>query len=87
MVLVGGESPPAPGSISKRLPVIRLIACEGSGYVHSDMGFDANSCAVLSAIGKQSPDINRGVDAQTRAGTGAGDEADVLATRQMKPTY
>lgn len=29
------------------------------GYVHSDMGFDANSCAVLSAIGKQSPDINR----------------------------
>ncbi|MCM1621454.1 S-adenosylmethionine synthetase N-terminal domain-containing protein (plasmid) [Escherichia coli] len=32
------------------------------GYVHSDMGFDANSCAVLSAIGKQSPDINQGVD-------------------------
>ncbi|MCK4869731.1 MAG: methionine adenosyltransferase, partial [Gammaproteobacteria bacterium] len=27
------------------------------GYTHSDMGFDGNSCAVLTSIGKQSPDI------------------------------
>src|SRR3989338_6621090 len=26
------------------------------GYISSDIGFDADSCAVLTAIGKQSPD-------------------------------
>ena len=32
------------------------------GYNSSEMGFDWESCAVLSAIGKQSPDIAQGVD-------------------------
>jgi S-adenosylmethionine synthetase len=31
------------------------------GYVHSEMGFDGNTCAVLTAIEKQSPDISQGV--------------------------
>nr|AAA24164.1 S-adenosylmethionine synthetase [Escherichia coli] len=57
------------------------------GYVHSDMGFDANSCAVLSAIGKQSPDINQGVDRADPLEQGAGDQGlDVSATQLMKPT-
>ena len=46
------------------------------GYNHSDMGFDYESCAVMSAIGKQSVDIARGVDEatnQTRE-LGAGDQ-------------
>ena len=30
---------------------------EDIGYTGSDMGFDFSSCAVLNAIGKQSPDI------------------------------
>lgn len=38
------------------------------------MGFDANSCAVLSAIGKQSPDINQGVDRRDPLEQGAGDQ-------------
>ena len=32
------------------------------GYTHADIGFDADSCGVLSAIHSQSPDIARGVD-------------------------
>src|SRR5208337_1161032 len=31
------------------------------GYTHSSMGFDADTCAVLTAIEKQSPDISQGV--------------------------
>lgn len=33
------------------------------GYTSSDMGFDADSCAVLVSIDKQSPDISMGVTA------------------------
>ena len=44
------------------------------GYTHSDMGFDADSCAVLNAIGKQSPDINQGVDRSDPLEQGAGDQ-------------
>ena len=44
------------------------------GYNHSDMGFDAHSCAVLNAIGKQSPDINQGVDRADPLEQGAGDQ-------------
>ena len=41
------------------------------GYNSSAMGFDWESCAVMSAIGKQSPDIAQGVD---QAEQGAGDQ-------------
>ena len=32
------------------------------GYTHSEYGFDSNTCAVISTINKQSPDIAQGVD-------------------------
>ena len=44
------------------------------GYNSSDMGFDGQSCAVLNAIGKQSADINQGVDREDEKSQGAGDQ-------------
>lgn len=44
------------------------------GYSDSRMGFDGASCAVLSALGKQSPDIARGVDRGDAESQGAGDQ-------------
>jgi S-adenosylmethionine synthetase len=38
------------------------------------MGFDGHSCAVLNAIGKQSPNIAQGVDRETAEKQGAGDQ-------------
>src|SRR5579884_2545767 len=46
------------------------------GYVHPDIGFDADSCGVLTAIHSQSPDIARGVDRaeDNEKEQGAGDQ-------------
>jgi S-adenosylmethionine synthetase len=44
------------------------------GYNSSDLGFDGATCAVLNAIGKQSPDIAQGVDRQDPESQGAGDQ-------------
>jgi len=44
------------------------------GYNSSEMGFDWESCAVLSAIGKQSGDIALGVDESEAHEQGAGDQ-------------
>ena len=38
------------------------------GYNHSDMGFDWESCAVLTSIDKQSSDIAMGVDESSEHG-------------------
>ncbi len=44
------------------------------GYNSSRIGFDWESCAVLNAIGKQSPDIAMGVDESEDHEQGAGDQ-------------
>jgi len=44
------------------------------GYNSSEIGFDGQSCAVLSALGKQSPDIAMGVDETENHEQGAGDQ-------------
>ncbi len=49
------------------------------GYTDAELGFSADSCAVLNAIDKQSPDIAQGVDAshETRTDATDDDELDV----------
>ena len=44
------------------------------GYNSSGTGFDGATCAVLNAIGKQSPDIAQGVDRESDEKQGAGDQ-------------
>jgi len=44
------------------------------GYNNSDVGFDGETCAVMSLIGKQSIDIAQGVDRATPEEQGAGDQ-------------
>ena len=71
MVLVGGEI-----TTSAWVDIEELTrqTVKEIGYNHSDVGFDADSCAVLNAIGKQSPDINQGVDRARPEEQGAGDQ-------------
>ncbi|HEX5962047.1 MAG TPA: methionine adenosyltransferase, partial [Rhodanobacteraceae bacterium] len=44
------------------------------GYDSSTVGFDGATCGVLNLIGKQSPDINQGVDRKKPEEQGAGDQ-------------
>ena len=44
------------------------------GYNSSEVGFDGASCAIINAIGKQSPDIAMGVDETSNHEQGAGDQ-------------
>ncbi len=44
------------------------------GYINSDMGFDADTCAVISSIDKQSVDIAMGVNRTKPEEQGAGDQ-------------
>lgn len=71
MVLVGGEI-----NTKAWVDIEELTrkTVKEIGYTHSDMGFDADSCAVLNAIGKQSGDINQGVDRASPEEQGAGDQ-------------
>ncbi|ESS70278.1 S-adenosylmethionine synthase MetK [Methyloglobulus morosus KoM1] len=53
--------------------LVRKVVCD-IGYDNGDIGFDGKSCAVLNAIGKQSPDIAMGVDEGENHEQGAGDQ-------------
>ncbi len=71
MVLLAGEITTSAWVDAEQLvrEVVRDI-----GYDDPAIGFDWQSCAVLQAIGKQSPDIARGVDEAEDKDLGAGDQ-------------
>ncbi|MGB9666249.1 MAG: methionine adenosyltransferase [Candidatus Cryosericum sp.] len=66
LVIVGGEITTS-GYVDVDHVVRSTVA--DIGYDHPKYGFDAHTCAVVSAIGRQSPDIAQGVDVG-----GAGDQ-------------
>jgi len=71
MVFVGGEI-----STNAWVDIEHLArdVISSIGYNSSEIGFDAESCAIITAIGKQSPDIAIGVDKKSREDQGAGDQ-------------
>lgn len=82
MALVGGEITTSAWVDIEELTRKTILDI---GYTSSEMGFDANSCAVLNVIGKQSPDINQGVDRKNPLEQGAGDQGIMFgyATNEM----
>ncbi|MBL0058299.1 MAG: methionine adenosyltransferase [Elusimicrobia bacterium] len=65
--------------------LVRSVVAE-IGYTDRRFGFDAASCGILNAIGRQSPDISQGVDTG-----GAGDQGLMVGfacdeTKELMPT-
>lgn len=71
MILIGGE---ITTSAWVDIEDLARKVTQDIGYTSSDIGFDGASCAVLNAIGKQSPDIAQGVDREIPDDQGAGDQ-------------
>lgn len=56
------------------IPTIVRNTVKRIGYVGSDMGFDANTCAVITSISEQSPDIAMGVNQSFESKESGGEE-------------
>jgi S-adenosylmethionine synthetase len=73
MVVLAGEIRLPPGTFIDYEEIVRRTVRE-IGYTSSELGFDADTCAVLNAIGQQSADIAMGVDEAEDHEQGAGDQ-------------
>jgi S-adenosylmethionine synthetase len=71
MVVIAGEISTA---ATIDVPAVVRETIRNIGYTSSDIGFDADTCAVMVALGKQSPDIAMGVDEASGKEQGAGDQ-------------
>jgi len=75
LVLVAGE---ITTNCYVDIPKIVRQTVEEIGYVRAKYGFDADTCAVLTSINEQSPDIAMGVDQALEAKSNGGDELDKI---------
>ncbi len=73
IAMVAGEIKVSKGVHIDAEAIIRKVIAD-IGYTSSEIGFDADTCAVINALGKQSMDINRGVDKKDKKQMGAGDQ-------------
>jgi S-adenosylmethionine synthetase len=71
MVVVAGEI--TTNALVSYPDIVRKVVRD-IGYTSSEMGFDADTCAVLVALDRQSPDIAMGVDSSGSKEQGAGDQ-------------
>ena len=56
------------------IPDLVRRTVEGIGYTDATFGMDGRTCAVLTSIDRQSPDIAMGVDSDAEKAQGAGDQ-------------
>jgi S-adenosylmethionine synthetase len=71
MAIIAGE---ITTSCYVHMPTIVRETIKEIGYNDSAMGFDWETCAVITSIDEQSPDIRRGVDRDQGHDQGAGDQ-------------
>ena len=71
LVVVAGE---ITTSASVNFSEVARETVKKIGYDHSDKGFDYKTCAVMVAVGQQSPDISMGVKETGTDEQGAGDQ-------------
>src|ERR1700678_4240042 len=75
LIVVAGE---ISTKASLDIPTIARETVRAIGYDNALFGFDCNTCAVMSTLDRQSPDISQGVDqAFEQRAAGSGDELDV----------
>ena len=71
MAIIAGE---ITTSCYVHMPSIVRETIKEIGYNDSAMGFDWETCAVITSIDEQSPDINQGVEEKNGHEQGAGDQ-------------
>jgi len=71
MALIGGEI--TTNTYAHMSDIVRQTI-EEIGYTDADFGIDARTCAVITTIDRQSPDIAMGVDKTKEKAAGAGDQ-------------
>jgi S-adenosylmethionine synthetase len=71
MAIIAGE---ITTSCYVHMPTVVRETIKGIGYNDSAMGFDWETCAVITSIDEQSPDIKQGVDEAEEHEQGAGDQ-------------